>query len=176
MVVVMGLCAGLTVASALPLAKGVFHRHHKEINMLDIKRVDHVGIRVSDKNRSIEFYRQLGYKLMADVGFEKGHPIIMQHPSGLVLNLLGPATKKAGENVLMDEDDKYPGYTHVAFTIVSVADAEALMDRLGVEITGRHTFKGINTIFIRDPDRNVIELVQHSGPEFFAETPSAVHI
>jgi catechol 2,3-dioxygenase-like lactoylglutathione lyase family enzyme len=88
--------------------------------MLDIVKVDHVGIRVSDKDRSIAFYERLGYSVMADDGFEDGHPIIMQHSSGLVLNLLGPATGMAGENVLMDVDDKFPGYTHVALHIESV--------------------------------------------------------
>ncbi len=143
--------------------------------MLDIVKVDHVGIRVSDKVRSIEFYQALGYRLMVDSGFERGHPVIMQHPGGLVLNLLGPATHKAGENVLMDVDDKYPGYTHVALHVTSVAAAEELMNGLGVAITGRHRFKGIASIFIRDPDRNVIELVEHSGPDFFAEVPSSQH-
>ena len=143
--------------------------------MLDIVKVDHVGIRVSDKDRSIAFYERLGYRFMADGGFHHGHPIIMQHPSGLVLNLLGPATKRAGENVLMDEDDKYPGYTHVALHIESVEAAERLFESHDIAITGRHSFKGINTIFIRDPDRNVIELVQHTGPDFFADIGSEHH-
>lgn len=143
--------------------------------MLDIVKVDHVGIRVSDRDRSIAFYERLGYKLMADAGFDHGHPVIMQHASGLVLNLLGPATAMAGENILMDEDDKYPGYTHVALHIQSVEQAEALFERLDIAITGRHSFKGINSIFIRDPDRNVIELVQHTGPDFFADVKSEHH-
>ena len=143
--------------------------------MLDIVKVDHVGIRVSDKDLSIAFYERLGYKLMADAGFEQGHPVIMQHPSGLVLNLLGPAGAMAGENILMDVDDKYPGITHFALHIESVKQAEALFEDLGVAITGRHNFKGIESIFIRDPDRNVIELVQHTGPDFFAEIPAEHH-
>lgn len=143
--------------------------------MLDIVKVDHVGIRVSDRDRSIAFYEGLGYKLMADAGFDRGHPIVMQHASGLVLNLLGPSTAKAGENVLMDVDDKYPGYTHVALHIDSVDQAETLFEKLGVAITGRHSYKGVSSIFIRDPDRNVIELVQHTGPDFFAEVTSGHH-
>ncbi len=143
--------------------------------MLDIVKVDHVGIRVSDRDRSIAFYEGLGYKVMADAGFEQGHPIIMQHRSGLVLNLLGPSTARAGENVLMDVDEKYPGITHFALHIDSVAQAEALFEELGVAITGRHRFKGIESIFIRDPDRNVIELVQHTGPDFFTQVESEHH-
>ena len=56
--------------------------------MLAIQKVDHVGIRVSDKADSIAFYQGLGFNLVSEAGFEKGHPIIMQHVSGEVLNLL----------------------------------------------------------------------------------------
>jgi len=133
--------------------------------MLNIQSIDHVGIRVSDKQRSISFYADLGYEVLSDSGFDQGHPVIMRHPSGLILNLLGPATDKAGENVLMDEPEKFPGYTHVALRITSAADTEALMESLGVAITGRHTFKGMTSLFIRDPDRNVIELVERTGTD-----------
>ncbi len=83
--------------------------------MLDIERVDHVGIRVSVKDLSIAFYQSLGFKLITDVGFEKGHPVIMQHPSGDVLNLLGPAAKTPSANILMDIDEKHTGITHVSY-------------------------------------------------------------
>ena len=46
-------------------------RKSEEKIMLNIVKVDHVGIRVSDKDRSIAFYEGLGYKLMADAGFEQ---------------------------------------------------------------------------------------------------------
>ena len=70
--------------------------------MLGITEVNHVGIRVSDKVRSIEFYSALGFELINDVGFESGHPVIMRHPSSVVLNLLGPADVRDGTNILMD--------------------------------------------------------------------------
>ena len=143
--------------------------------MLEIEKIDHVGIRVSDKNRAVVFYQSLGYQLMSDVGFDRGHPVILQHPSGVVLNLLGPATQKAGENVLMDEAEKYPGYTHMALHIKSATQTEKLMEKLDIAITGRHKFKGIVSLFIRDPDRNVIELVEHTGPDFFTQTHSDHH-
>ncbi|TQV88480.1 VOC family protein [Aliikangiella coralliicola] len=143
--------------------------------MLNLKKIDHVGIRVKDKNVSIKFYESLGYEFKFDGGFEHGHPVIMLHPSGLVLNLLGPATNAIDNNILMDVDEKYSGYTHVAIEIESIEQAKALMEELNIEITGRHQFKGINTIFIRDPDRNVIELVEHSGENFFADTNSKHH-
>jgi lactoylglutathione lyase len=127
--------------------------------MLGIQNVDHVGLRVGDRDRSVAFYETLGFELIADGGFDKGHPIVMRHPSGLVFNLLGPATKGRGENILMDVDEKYPGYTHVALKMASIEDTEALLGQQGIAITGRREFRGVSTVFIRDPDRNVLELV-----------------
>ena len=126
--------------------------------MLNIESVNHVGIRVADKARSISFYESLGFKLLQDAGFDQGHPVIMKHPSGVVVNLLGPANASDGTNMLMDVDEKYPGYTHIALTVSSLDVARAFLTTNGIDITGSFSFKNMSAIFIRDPDRNVIEL------------------
>ena len=126
--------------------------------MLDIESVNHIGIRVVDKSTSITFYEKLGFQLIQDVGFDKGHPVIMKHPGGVVLNLLGPATTSDRSNILMDVDEKYPGYTHIALTVSSLDDAKDFMKTNGIDVTGSFCFKNMSAIFIRDPDRNVIEL------------------
>ena len=126
--------------------------------MLEIDAVNHVGIRIRDKEASLDFYEGLGFALLADAGFAEGHPIIMKHPSGVVLNLLGPATVTDGANVLMDIEEKHPGITHVALTISSLAKARKFLADRGVEITGSFAFGQMSAISIRDPDRNVIEL------------------
>ncbi len=78
--------------------------------MLNITRVDHLGIRISDLERSREFYERLGFRFVRDAGYSDGHPVIMRHPGGVVVNLLGPSTKDTGTNILMDVDAKYSGY------------------------------------------------------------------
>ncbi|MEM7501658.1 MAG: VOC family protein [Pseudomonadota bacterium] len=133
--------------------------------MLDIEKVDHVGIRVSVKETSIAFYRSLGFDLITDVGFEKGHPVIMRHPSGDVLNLLGPAAETPSANVLMDVDKKHAGITHVSYKVKSIPAAKAFLAELGVPLTGEFQFKGLHAVFIRDPDLNVIELDGYEGEE-----------
>ena len=127
--------------------------------MLDITNIDHVGIRISDRERSVAFYELLGFKLVADGGFDDGHPLVMVHPSRVNINLLGPATAGAGRNILMDDKPKYSGITHLALKMRDAYATEAFVSENGIAITGRREFRGTKTIFIRDPDRNVLELV-----------------
>ena len=108
--------------------------------MIEISNFDHIGIRISDREKTVAFYELLGFELIADGGFDQGHPLVMLHPSGININLLGPATAKPGENILMDEEPKYPGITHLA---VKVKDAEATEDFVtanGIAITGVASF------------------------------------
>ena len=133
--------------------------------MLGIAKVDHIGIRVSDKAVSIAFYERLGFRTLSDTGFEQGHPIIMQHPSGVVLNLLGPADMPNDRNILMDVDGKYPGITHVSFKVDSIEAAKAFLAENGIPLSGQFSYKDLRAVFIRDPDRNVIELDAYAGEE-----------
>lgn len=90
---------------------------------------------------------------------------MMRHPSGVVLNLLGPSTVEKDENVLMDVDKRFAGYTHMALKIDSLVDAEASLAENQIEITGRFSFKDMSAIFIRDPDKNVIEFDEYPGDD-----------
>jgi catechol 2,3-dioxygenase-like lactoylglutathione lyase family enzyme len=121
--------------------------------MLKITQVDHLGIRISDIARSRAFYERLGFAVVRDAGYEDGHPVVMVHPSGVVVNLLGPSTAEKDTNMLMDVTDKYSGYTHAALRVESIA------------ITGgpARFSDDMVSLFIRDPDRNVIELTEHGG-------------
>jgi lactoylglutathione lyase len=137
----------------------------EKTSMVSILKIDHIGIRVKEKKRAIDFYTKFGFELIADIGFEQGHPIMMRHKSGIVLNLLGPATETKDENVLMDIDRKYAGYTHIALKIESQAELITFLDDNGIEITGQFTFKDMKALFVRDPDRNVIEFDEYPGDE-----------
>jgi catechol 2,3-dioxygenase-like lactoylglutathione lyase family enzyme len=143
--------------------------------MLNIEGVNHVGIRIKDKDRSTPFYAALGFEMVDDAGFENGHPIIMRHPSGVVLNLLGPASTSDAVNILMDVEEKYPGYTHIALTVESLDAAKEFVTAQGIEITGSFSFKNMSAIFIRDPDRNVIELDAYGKAEFDSSDGYAAH-
>jgi lactoylglutathione lyase len=126
--------------------------------MLGIETVNHIGIRITDKSVSIPFYQSLGFQFKSDTGFEQGHPIVLRHPSGVVLNLLGPANSREGSNILMDVEKKYPGITHFALTVGSLEETKAYLAENDIPLTGSFSFGNMSAVFIRDPDRNVIEL------------------
>ncbi|MGD8812459.1 MAG: VOC family protein [Thioalkalispiraceae bacterium] len=129
--------------------------------MKTIKGLDHIGIRVTDFKRAVGFYEQLGFEIVRmDL---KERIIVLLHKSGVVLNLLDSAIKiHRVRNVLMDETIKYAGYTHIAFRVTDIEQAIQYIRMLELTITeGPVTFgDGKTSIFIRDPDRNVIEFTQ----------------
>ena len=60
----------------------------------------------------------------------------------------------------MDVRDKYPGYTHIALRVASISETVAALNE-GIPIAqGPVSFgeSGQISVFVRDPDRTVIEL------------------
>lgn len=124
-----------------------------------IEAVDHIGIRVRDLERALAFYRVLGFTLSHKVTHDA--VAIIVNPAGLEINLIYNADAGDGErNILMDVPAKHPGYTHVALRVGSVADTMAALKAHDIAITqGPVAFgDGRVSVFVRDPDRNVIEL------------------
>lgn len=122
-----------------------------------ITAYEHVGIRVTDRAVATAFYEKLGWREVADLPEAEANE--MRNAAGVRINLIFNGVPRRS-NVLQDEPEKYPGVTHAAFV---VDDLDALMDALaaqGIAITeGPVIFDGRRrTIFIRDPDWNVLEL------------------
>jgi len=121
----------------------------------------HIGIRVHDLERSVRFYELLGFtKTAGPIGPE---PVaILDHPSGVELNLVLNASRPSEPNVLMDVPDKHPGITHFALLCPDIMAAKKRLDAAGIALSGgpMRFGPGAQAIFVRDPDRNVIELHQ----------------
>jgi lactoylglutathione lyase len=126
-----------------------------------IKGLAHIGVRVHDLERSLRFYALLGFeKTAGPLGPE---PVaILSHPSGVELNLILNAPDASAPNVLMDVPQKHPGITHFALLCDDILSAKVRLEAAGIALSGGPMRLGelAEAIFVRDPDRNVIELHQ----------------
>jgi lactoylglutathione lyase len=126
-----------------------------------ITGIAHVGIRVHDLERSRRFYEQLGFEFV--IGPVGPEPVaIMTHRSGVCINFILNGARADEPNVLMDVAEKHAGYTHIALAVGDVKEAARMLAAAGISLSGGPiTFPGgAQAIFLRDPDRNVIELNQ----------------
>ena len=126
-----------------------------------ISGLAHIGIRVHDLERSVRFYAILGFtKTAGPIGPE---PVaILEHPSGVEVNLVLNAPSADAPNILMDVADKHPGITHFALLCPDIAGAQSQLEAAGIPLSGGpiQFGPGMKGISVRDPDRNVIELHQ----------------
>ena len=128
--------------------------------MIRITAYDHVGIRVTDAARSIAFYERLGFRVVEELSNERVAEMVTE--SGTRINLIFNGVPRPGNrNILMDEPVKWPGHTHPAFIVDSLASVLEWADTEGVAITeGPHDWGRRTTCFFRDPDGNVLEFNQ----------------
>ena len=130
-----------------------------------IEKFDHLGIRVTDKARALAFYASLGFEIDHESGFDA--VVIVKNSDGVELNLIvNGVDRMGGKNILMDVPEKHPGLTHVAFRVADIHHSIAVLKETGTAITqGPVTFgEGHVSVFLRDPDRNVIELRARLDP------------
>jgi lactoylglutathione lyase len=133
----------------------------QEAERIPVTGMAHIGIRVHDLERSVAFYGLLGFRKTAGpIGPE---PVaILEHPSGVEINLVLNAPQANEPNILMDVPEKHPGITHFALLCPDVLAAKKTLEAAGFPLRGGPVrFEtGAQAIFVRDPDRNVIELHQ----------------
>jgi lactoylglutathione lyase len=125
---------------------------------MQIEAVDHIGIRVTDEQRAVDFYAQFGFQVVFRQ--PSAFVTILRNGAGVEINLITNGRADFdGKNVLMDVAEKHPGYTHVALRVGSIEATVQALGQLGIPITEGPVQLGPGvSLFIRDPDANVIEL------------------
>src|SRR5699024_8868873 len=95
----------------------------------NVTAYEHIGIRVSQRERSIRFYEALGW--VEKIDLPEHHANEMINVSGVYINLIfNGISQQDAKNILQDDSIKYPGMTHAAFI---VDDLDALMNKLKQE-------------------------------------------
>jgi lactoylglutathione lyase len=124
---------------------------------MQIQGYDHVGIRVTDRARALQFYAKLGFAPDPEFTTEDVAEVIAGDGTRINLIFNGVA-QPAAHNVLLDEAIKLPGYTHAAFIVDRLDELVAWAENEGVPVTeGPVDWGRRMTCFIRDPDGNVLE-------------------
>src|SRR2546428_4203286 len=125
---------------------------------IPVSGLAHIGIRVHDLERSLRFYALLGFeKTAGPIGPE---PVaILDHPSGLELNLILNAPAASEPNVLMDIPEKHAGITHFALLCPDIMAAKAQLDAAGFPLSGGPARFGPAgpADFVRHPEPHLVE-------------------
>ena len=119
---------------------------------------EHVGIRVSNRAKALEFYERLGWVEVLDLPEHNANEML--NASGVAINLIfngDPDTD--ARNVLQDLANKPPGITHVAFVVDDMEALAAHLTKCDIAITEGPVMIGERrrVLFVRDPDGNVLE-------------------
>ena len=134
--------------------------------MIEVTNVDHLGIRVTNETGSIAFYEQLGFKVERRA--EGDSVTILRNSHGIELNLVyNGLDLTGGKNILMDVPEKHTGYTHMALNVGSISKALYALREQNIAISQGPVSFGRSdaaSVFIRDPDQNVIELRGNIAP------------
>ncbi|MGF1754855.1 VOC family protein [Vibrio makurazakiensis] len=135
--------------------------------MQHITRINHLGIRVSDFETARAFYAKLGFRYITGPGGPE--PVaIVEHPSGININLILNSNQNLKQNVLMDLAEKHTGYTHVALEVSNMELFISELAEQGIALSSgpmKHP-TGVSA-FIHDPDDNVIEFIEYVGLSAF---------
>ena len=130
-----------------------------------ILSIDHVGIRITDRDVSRAFYQKFGF-VETDY-FQADQANEMETSSGVRINLIMNGAKsinKAGRanNILQDEPIKHAGITHLAMVVEDLSQLQTWLQANKIAITEGPVQLGPRriTLFIRDPDGNVLEFNQ----------------
>lgn len=122
-------------------------------------RTLHIGLRVADREKSVAFYRSLGYQVIGTVaGTPLGHLTMLKLPMDefVTIELVSGAFPSGAEH-------SERSLSHLVIATESLDDAIAHLETEGIAASDTSVPRGpdaVRTTHITDPDGNPIELVQ----------------
>jgi lactoylglutathione lyase len=121
-------------------------------------RTLHVGLQVADRERSLAFYRAVGYEVVGDVPETGlGHLTMLKLPGDEFVTI--ELVHQPGR----DGASRGSGLSHVVITVDSMPTTLAELAAHGIDAEAPSSPDGSDdflTAWITDPDGNRIELVQ----------------
>jgi catechol 2,3-dioxygenase-like lactoylglutathione lyase family enzyme len=142
-------------------------------------RYHHLAVVCTDLDVSRKFYELIGFEEKPETTATSSSCILV-NVGGLELHLLKTGRRNEdNKNILMDvPDEKFPGHTHMSFGVGSVPEVVAYFEKLQIPLSGTRNIPGIAgpvSIFVRDPDRTVVEFERNDGgDDGLAVTPQSL--
>jgi len=146
--------------------------------------IDHVGIRVSNPDAALEWYaKTLGFSQVV-MKYELNADPLKNQPPWIVrtshgkgeecdINLILNCTNTSRGNALLTKEGVFPGILFAAFRVEDIADASTALRANGVEVVENdglgtfglppellQTLGDTKSVFLRDPDLNIIRLIE----------------
>lgn len=136
------------------------------VTRIDVKRTHHVGIVVSDLQKSLDWYREnLGFtELSRDYIADQDLTIVYVQAGETELELFS----KGGSRALRSEETdlgasfQFQGLRHLCFEVENPDDAWSRATELGLDLANAPTQNealGVRYCFVRDPDGILIEFL-----------------
>jgi catechol 2,3-dioxygenase-like lactoylglutathione lyase family enzyme len=129
---------------------------------------DHVGISVSNLDRSIEFYTKIfGFKCERIIETPMGNgKVALLQKEGITIEMLGYSNvlPLPDDRKIPAEDIKTIGVKHFAIRVNDIMGAADFLKKNGVEFISEPTLgvRGWRRFFVKDPDGIPLELTE--GP------------
>ena len=124
--------------------------------MLQLKALDHVGLKVRNLEKSLHFYRQFGLKVLRTKGPDSaGVRIAVLQVGNQELNVV------CNPEFIPQDNDNAVGIDHFCFEVegASIDEVVAGLSRAGIEIAGGPTARRDGAaVFLLDPDGVRVEL------------------
>jgi catechol 2,3-dioxygenase-like lactoylglutathione lyase family enzyme len=125
--------------------------------MLKLKAIDHVGLRVSDMDKTLHFYQQLGLALLRASGpGADGRRAAVIQVGSQEINLV------SRPEFIASEENKHTGIDHFCLQVEATSFDGVIADlqRAGIDVgKGAEQRRDGTSVYLHDPDGVRVELL-----------------